>query len=70
MQSMSGWKVHFWEGCQKSVLRRKHRIFWWRMVSILYITLSNAHNRTLVSVIVEVEQLDRRASNGCLPNNA
>src|SRR4249920_3368222 len=20
MQSMSGWKVHFWEGCQKSVL--------------------------------------------------
>jgi hypothetical protein len=19
MQSMSGWKVHFWEGCQKSV---------------------------------------------------
>jgi len=40
------------------------------MVSILYITLSNAHNRTLVSVIVEVEQLDRRASNGCSPNNA
>jgi hypothetical protein len=20
MQSMSGWKVHFWEGCQKSVI--------------------------------------------------
>jgi len=34
------------------LLCRKHRIFWWRMVSILYITLSNAHNRTLVSVIV------------------
>src|SRR5437667_11705302 len=27
MQSMSGWKVHFWEGCQKSVKGTKSFCF-------------------------------------------
>jgi hypothetical protein len=40
------------------------------MISIGYITLSNAHDCALVSVIVQVEQFDRRTSNGRSTNNA
>jgi hypothetical protein len=39
------------------------------MVSIGYITLSNAYDGTLVSVIVQVEQLNRRAATGCSTKN-
>jgi hypothetical protein len=40
------------------------------MVSIGDIPLSNTHDRPLVSIIVQVEQLDRRTSSGRSPNNA
>jgi hypothetical protein len=50
--------------------KQKGRVFWWRMVSSGDIPLLNTHARPLVSSIVQVEQLDRRTSSGCSPDNA
>jgi hypothetical protein len=39
------------------------------MVSIGEITLSNAYDSTPVSIIIQVEQCDRRAATGCAAKN-
>jgi hypothetical protein len=51
-------------------LLRKNRVFWRWMVSVCYVPLANAQDNTIMTVIIQVEQVDRCPPGWGVPNNS